>query len=110
MTARRTAISYARFSSPEQAKGDSEDRQRRLFLSFCKQHRLAPARQHFTDRGLSGLKGTYRTKGAMGRLEELAAGGAFPPGTVLVIEAWDRLSRQRPDVAVEHVSKLLRGG
>jgi DNA invertase Pin-like site-specific DNA recombinase len=110
--ARPLAISYVRFSDPKQRKGSSESRQDADFARFCERHNLRPAPegQHFADRGRSARSGAHRTKGDLGRLEALAASKAFPPGTVLVIEAWDRLSRMRPDKTIELLSSLLRSG
>jgi DNA invertase Pin-like site-specific DNA recombinase len=110
MSTQRPAISYTRFSDPKQALGDSENRQAQRFADFCQRHRLTPAKEAYADRGLSGFRGAHRSKGDMGRLEKLAESGAIEPGTVIVIEAWDRLGRQRPDRAIEHLSKLLRAG
>jgi DNA invertase Pin-like site-specific DNA recombinase len=104
------AISYARFSNPEQAAGDSEDRQARDFAAFCQRHKLKPAAHAYVDRGKSGYKGRHLAKGDLGRLLELAKSGAFPPGTTLVIEGWDRLGRLRPDVMIRLISDLLRTG
>jgi DNA invertase Pin-like site-specific DNA recombinase len=107
---RRTGISYTRFSSPEQAKGDSESRQQKMFRDFCQRHDLTPLRQVFADRGKSGYKDEHRRHGKLGQLIAMAKDGRFDPGTVIVIEAWDRLGRLRPDVMVGLVSDLLRTG
>ena len=39
----------------------------------------------------------------------MAQEGDIEPGTVIVIEAWDRLGRQRPDVAIAHISAIALG-
>src|SRR5207237_7614929 len=62
------------------------------------------------DRGRSGYRGEHRSKGRLGKLIEAAKDGAFDPGTVVVIEAWDRLGRLRPDRQTELVAELLRTG
>jgi DNA invertase Pin-like site-specific DNA recombinase len=104
------ALSYTRFSNPTQSEGDSESRQQRDFLAFCARHHLRPATQTFIDRGISGYKGLHATKGDLSRLLELAQVGTFPTGTVVVVEAWDRLGRQRPDRQMTLISDLLRTG
>lgn len=106
----RAAVSYTRFSDPKQSKGDSADRQARLFTPFCQRHRLTPAKEYFADHGLSGYKGTHRKKGDLGRFEQLVREGTITPGTVLVIEAWDRLSRERPDKVIALIASLLGAG
>lgn len=64
----------------------------------------------FADRGRSGYHGVHRTHGRLGKLIEAAKAGNFDAGTVIVIEAWDRLGRLRPDKQTELVSELLRTG
>src|SRR5215204_5402849 len=93
---RRTAVSYTRFSTAIQSKGDSETRQEREYRDFCERHNLTPGKEVYIDRGRSGYHGTHRTKGALGVLVHAAKQGRFEPDTVIVIEAWDRLGRLRP--------------
>jgi DNA invertase Pin-like site-specific DNA recombinase len=110
-TKTRPGISYRRFSDPgKQAGGDSRSRQARDFARFCERHNLTPATFRLTDSGLSGFRGEHRRKGAMGRLEAMARAGEVPPDAVLVIEGWDRLSRERPDKTIAMLSDLLRAG
>src|SRR5271169_3493583 len=98
MSARRhQGISYTRFSEPyRQSKGDSQDRQDRMFRDFCQHHNLAASAEVFADRGRSGYKDEHRKKGKLGQLVAKAKEGCFDPGTVIVVEAWDRLGRLRP--------------
>ena len=107
---RRIAVSYSRFSDPKQADGDSTDRQEREYRAFCQRHNLTPGKEVFADRGRSGYHGEHRTRGRLGQLLEAAKEGRFDPGTVVVIEAWDRLGRLRPDRQTELISELLRTG
>src|SRR6516164_10467504 len=109
-TRRRLAISYSRFSDPKQAKGDSETRQEEMFRQFCNQHNLTPLSEVFADRGRSGYKDEHRKKGRLGQLIAMAKDGRFESGTVIVVEAWDRLGRLRPDKQTELVAELLRTG
>ena len=109
-TSRRTAVSYNRFSDPKQSKGDSERRQEDDYRDFCQRHNLTPGKEVFTDRGRSGYHDEHRTKGRLGQLIATAKDGRFDPGTVIVIEAWDRLGRLRPDRQTELVAELLRTG
>jgi DNA invertase Pin-like site-specific DNA recombinase len=109
-TRRRLAVSYSRFSDPKQAKGDSETRQQQLFRDFCARHNLTPLTEVFADRGRSGYKDEHRKKGRLGQLIAAAKDDRFEPGTVVVVEAWDRLGRLRPDRQTELVAELLRTG
>jgi DNA invertase Pin-like site-specific DNA recombinase len=107
---RRQAISYSRFSDPTQGKGDSETRQERMFAEFCRRHDLTPRAEVFADRGKSGYKDEHRKKGRLGELVALAKAGTFKPGTIVVVEAWDRLGRLRPDKQTDLIAELLRTG
>jgi DNA invertase Pin-like site-specific DNA recombinase len=109
-TTRRCAVSYARFSDPKQRKGDSEGRQDRDFRTFCQAHNLTPAGEAYIDRAQSGFRGVHRKKGRLGALIEAAQGGAFEKGTVVVIEAWDRLGRMIPNKQVKLIEELLETG
>src|SRR5262249_14178625 len=107
---RRIGISYSRLSDPKQAAGDSEGRQDRLYRAFCERHDLTPLTEVFLDKGRSGYHDEHRKKGRLGVLIQYAREGRFEPGTVIVIEAWDRLGRLRPDRQTELVAELLRTG
>jgi DNA invertase Pin-like site-specific DNA recombinase len=107
---RRTAISYFRFSDPKQARGDSEDRQNRDFRHFCQRHNLTPLSEVYADRGRSGYRDEHRKKGKLGQLIAAAKDGRFEPRSVIVIEAWDRLGRLRPDKQTDLVAELLKTG
>jgi DNA invertase Pin-like site-specific DNA recombinase len=111
MPARRIGISYRRFSDKyKQSKGDSEDRQERDFRNFCRRHNLTPFTQDYTDRGRSGYHDAHRKKGRLGHLIAAAKDGRFEPRSVIVIEAWDRLGRLRPDKQTDLIAELLRTG
>src|SRR5262245_10873485 len=103
---RRLGVSYSRFSDPRQAQGDSENRQEELFRNFCGRHNLTPLSEVFADRGRSGYKDEHRKKGRLGQLIALAKDECFEPGTVIVVEAWDRLGRLRPDRQTQLVAEL----
>src|SRR5262245_46274967 len=108
--ARRIGVSYLRFSCLKQAQGDSENRQEQAYRAFCERHNLTPLTEVFLDKGRSGLTGDHLKNGHLGVLLEYARAGRFDPGTVIVVEAWDRLGRMRPDLQVELIRKLLETG
>jgi DNA invertase Pin-like site-specific DNA recombinase len=81
-----------------------------MYRDFCVRHNLTPLTEVFLDRGRSGYKDEHRKKGRLGVLISYAREGAFEPGSVIVIEAWDRLGRLRPDKQTELVAELLRTG
>jgi DNA invertase Pin-like site-specific DNA recombinase len=107
----RLAYSYIRFSSPEQKKGDSRRRQWEACEDFCKQNSLVLEKsRQFYDEGKSGFDGTNRTEGALGNFLELVNGGRVPSGSVLIVEAFDRLSREDVLTAFNMFTSLLKSG
>jgi DNA invertase Pin-like site-specific DNA recombinase len=111
-SARRNGLSYKRYSDPKQGKGDSEGRQDDDYRSFCRRHNLTPLAldDHYTDRGRSGYHDEHRKKGRLGKLVVDAKDGRFEPGTVIVIEMWDRLGRLIPNKQIDLIEELLETG
>src|SRR6516164_5818485 len=107
---RRLGLSYTRYSDPQQGDGDSENRQEEMFRAFCERHHLTPLPEVYADRGRSGYKDEHRKKGRLGELIAAAKEGKFTPRTVIVVEAWDRLGRLRPDKQTALVAELLQTG
>lgn len=101
------AYSYTRFSTKEQLKGNSQVRQDTGFADFCRKFKLEPQELSFHDHGKSGYSGK-NLEGDLGRF--LALIPSLPKPSVLVIEAFDRLSRQRPDKTIALLSKILESG
>lgn len=107
----KLAYSYLRFSSPEQAKGDSERRQRSKFDAYCRAHGLKPAADTFADRGRSGYKAEHLDDtGELRRFLDLAQKGQIPEGSTLVVENLDRLGRQDVETAFGVFSSILAAG
>src|ERR1044071_6756634 len=107
----RLAYSYIRFSSPEQKKGDSKRRQIDACEQFCKEHGLLLEKSRsFYDEGKSALKGKHRLEGALGKFLELVQAGRVPPGSVLIIEAFDRLSREEVLTSFTIFLQILQAG
>ena len=105
------AYSYIRFSSPEQEKGDSLRRQIQLSEEYCKQHGLIlEDTLLLTDKGLSAYKGNHRTKGALGEFLRLVEEGKIPPGSVLLVENLDRLSREQILDAINQCTPITTAG
>lgn len=102
----RRAVSYLRFSTPEQAKGSSEARQMALTLEHCKNEGLELF-EKFHDRGRSAYRGNHRKKGRFGDFMRAVEEGTFPRGTVLIVESFDRLSREQVTVALQQFLTLI---
>lgn len=94
------AYLYMRFSSAEQADGDSLDRQRTLAEDYISQHPerglLLVEDPVFVDEGISSFAGQNREPGrALHRFLQAVETGQIPAGSVLMVESLDRLSRQQ---------------
>lgn len=108
------AYSYVRFSSPEQARGDSYRRQKEAAEKFCEENglELADSREYtFLDKGRSAYKAEHVSEdGQLKRFIDLVTSGAIPKGSYLLVESLDRLSRERVNVALERFIGILNSG
>jgi DNA invertase Pin-like site-specific DNA recombinase len=101
------AISYKRFSSPKQARGDSVRRQTDVTEEYCQRHHLRLI-DTYLDAGLSGFTGENLNDGsALTTLLHAAKVGKFKPGTRLIVESLDRLSRREISMAVRLFLDIL---
>lgn len=109
------AFSYQRFSSPAQADGDSLRRQSALRDAWLKRHphvRLDTSLK-LIDAGVSGFTGKHRTdpKHALAAfIEKVEEGTTIPPGSYLIVENLDRLTRESPIDSIPSVMNLIRLG
>lgn len=88
------AVIYIRWSSAEQAQGDSERRQRALCEAFVERQGWTLA-DVITEDGKSAFRGANRAAGSkLAALEARYDAGEFDGPIVLVTERLDRLSRQ----------------
>jgi DNA invertase Pin-like site-specific DNA recombinase len=108
------AYSYIRFSSPEQAKGDSYRRQRKAAENYCSEHEieLASSREYtFLDKGRSAYKGRHLDdEGQLRRFLDLVESGVIERGSYLLVESLDRLSREKVSTALPRFMDLLNSG
>lgn len=109
-----TAYSYVRFSSSEQAKGDSLRRQTEAAQDWCKRHRVVLDQgTTLHDLGQSAFLGEHRTNAdrcALAGFLKLVEQKRIPRGSYLVIENLDRLSREHVQPALLLVLGLLQAG
>ena len=104
------AYSYIRFSTPEQIKGDSLRRQLELSEKYCAGHGLVlDTVLKFHDLGKSGYSGEHR-KAALGQFLKLIETGTIGKGSVLLIESFDRLSREEVTEAVGQFLSIIGKG
>lgn len=108
------AYSYIRFSDPKQAEGDSYRRQLTDTLAYCKEHNLtlvSDSEYMFFDEGISAYSGKLRTdETELSRFFKLVKDGAILPGSTLIIESLDRLSRENARTALPRFLDLLNAG
>jgi DNA invertase Pin-like site-specific DNA recombinase len=109
-----TAYSYIRFSSPEQAKGDSYRRQHAAAARYCTDHglELATAKKYtFLDKGRSAYSGRHLDdEGQLKRFLDLVENGTIERGSYLLVESLDRLSREKVSTALPRFMDLLNRG
>ncbi|MDX6766881.1 MAG: recombinase family protein [Candidatus Methylacidiphilales bacterium] len=105
------AYHYVRFSTPEQAGGDSLRRQSALADQYCAEKGLTLDNSlRLRDLGVSAFRGSHRSKGALGAFLAKVRAGEIPRGSRLLFESWDRLSREGLLEQVELLVGLLRAG
>lgn len=104
-------LSYARFSTRKQAKGSSIERQVELAKEWCKQNNyvLDEAGQ-YTDEGVSAYSGANAQNGKLSLLQRQLVSGEIAPGTILIVEAFDRLTRQGLQQAIALMLSLVNSG
>lgn len=103
---------YARFSTVEQAKGHSLERQLKGARALIKANGwLHSPERELIDEGRSAFHGANREVGAaLYDFEMKAREGHFANGSVLVVESLDRLTRQGHEETVDLLRLLTRMG
>lgn len=105
------AYSYLRFSTPEQAKGDSWRRQTEAAERYAALHGLdLDATLTFADLGVSAFRGTNARNGALGAFLRAVDDGLVAPGSFLLVENLDRVSRQDPWDAFPVFQQIINAG
>lgn len=106
--------SYSRFSSGQQADGDSIRRQNDLRESYLKRHpelKLDTSLK-LTDAGVSSFRGRHRkdARTALAWFVARVDQGRVPKGATLLVESIDRLGREHPEDAVPFLLSLISRG
>jgi DNA invertase Pin-like site-specific DNA recombinase len=109
-----TAYSYVRFSTPEQAKGDSLRRQTEATRAWCEKNGVGlDESTTLRDLGKSAYTGAHRQnpdRHALALFLKLVEGGRVSRGSFLVIENLDRLSREHEVAACHLLTSILMAG
>ncbi|MFM7151561.1 MAG: recombinase family protein, partial [Gemmataceae bacterium] len=107
------AYSYQRFSSVEQAKGDSLRRQQDLAKKWCHANGLElDDRLTLRDCGVSAFRGKHRKSDrfALASFLSLVEKGEIARGSYLVIESLDRLTREETKSGLILLLNLIERG
>lgn len=103
--------SYTRFSDPRQATGHSSERQASYASRWAEEHGLRLDESlTMRDEGLSAYHQRHVKSGALGVFLAAVEDGKVPPGSVLVVEGLDRLSRAEPMVAQSQLGLIVNAG
>lgn len=102
--------SYIRFSSKRQAEGDSLRRQTEDGDAWIAENKHTKADLNLRDLGISAYRGANKHRGALKVFLDLAKQGQIPKGSILLVEALDRLSRQGIREANNLFQEILETG
>ncbi|OSI65023.1 hypothetical protein BSZ21_21790 [Bradyrhizobium canariense] len=103
------AFSYIRFSSPEQARGDSFERQSEKAQKWAKKEGYEIAKT-WKDLGVSSYRGANVKRGQFAEFLRDVAADELPKGSVLILENLDRMSRQEPEDALMVFLAIIKKG
>jgi DNA invertase Pin-like site-specific DNA recombinase len=104
----KTAISYSRWSTPEQGSGDSLKRQSDMVAAYCAEKNLKLLDSRI-DAGVSAFRGSNATKGKLRQLRNELEDGSLKVDYIL-IEAFDRMSRDTAMDAIQLLSSIVSLG
>lgn len=105
------AFSYLRFSTPEQAAGDSFRRQTKLAEDYARRHGLElDTSLSLSDLGVSAYRGSNARTGALGAFLKAITDDLVPVGSYLLVESFDRVTRQSPWDAFPVIQQIVNAG
>jgi DNA invertase Pin-like site-specific DNA recombinase len=108
---RHKAYSYVRFSTTDQRKGDSLDRQTEKTLKYIQEHNLElDTTLNLLDAGVSAFKGKNVDEGRLGQFIQAIDNGRVKRGSYLIVESLDRLSRQNVEDALSLFLDIIKKG
>ena len=107
----RSVYSYIRFSTPEQAAGHSLQRQMDYARKYAEDNDLILDESlTLRDEGLSAYHQHHLKNGALGIFLKAVDEGKVLPGSVLILEGLDRLSRAKPIRSQALLSQIIEAG
>lgn len=104
--------SYTRFSTPEQASGDSRRRQSDAARTWAERRGLVlDERLSLQDEGVSAYRGTNTDEDrGLGGFLLACRSGLITPGSYLLVESLDRISRMTPRKAQRLIDDIVDAG
>jgi DNA invertase Pin-like site-specific DNA recombinase len=111
ITLKSRAYSYLRLSRDTQLKGDGHRRQLEASRDYAAANELELVDGgELEDIGVSAYRGTNIREGALGRFLEAVRSRAVKPGSFLIVESLDRLSREKPREALSLFLSIINAG
>lgn len=108
------AYSYTRFSSEQQRDNDSLRRQSELAKKYVDKNKhlnlVLDTSMNLSDPAMSAYKGVHASRGALAAFLRAVEDGQIEEDSYLLIESFDRLSRESPEQALTRVLDLSRAG
>src|SRR5262249_2343415 len=105
---RSKAFSYIRFSTPEQSKGRSLERQMEAAKAYAIGKNLElDETLTFQDLGVSAFRGRNIQEGALGTFLQAVREGRVQKGSHLLVESLDRITRQAAYDAVDTIKAIV---
>lgn len=103
------AYSYLRFSTADQIHGDSFRRQTELARAWCAKNSI-PLVENYRDLGVSAFRGKNADQGALKAFLDRVENGQIAPGSYLIVESLDRISRTDITYALQLFLGLINAG
>jgi hypothetical protein len=106
------AYSYIRFSSMKQHQGDSLERQQKMINKWIEKNPdVTLHEKSFKDLAVSGYTGKHlTTEEGLGAFRDAVIQGRIKSGSILVVEAIDRLGRQEVTEQAELLLNMINKG
>lgn len=104
-----SVYAYVRFSSDRQRDGDSIKRQTEAINAYCLANSLTVT-EWMRDEGKSAFHGVNRKRGDFARFLGRVVAGEIEPGSILIVESVDRLSREEVMTALDTYTTLINAG
>lgn len=103
------AFAYVRYSDPSQSTGNSVARQTEMAVAYAAKNGVE-LDWSYRDDGVSAFHGHNRTVGDLGRFMADVQSGKVEAGSHLLIEGFDRFSREDPFESLYTFLTILRAG